>query len=75
MENPGKKGRDTVEVKSAKLQADGRTVFLEIPTIKPVMQMAITYKLKAADGGSVEGAVYNTINWVKEGDDYEEDHR
>lgn len=63
--NPGKKGHDTVEVKSAKLQADGRTVFLEIPTIAPVMQMGITYKLKAADGGRVEGAIYNSINRLK----------
>jgi hypothetical protein len=44
---------------------EGRTVLLEIPGIKPVMQMGITYRLKAADGGWVEGAVYNTINWVK----------
>jgi len=28
------------------------------------MQMGITYRLKGADGGRVEGAVYNTINWV-----------
>jgi hypothetical protein len=63
--NPTKKGHDTVEVKSAKLQADGRTVFLEIPAIAPVMQMGITYKLKAAGGANVEGAVYNTINRVK----------
>jgi glucose/arabinose dehydrogenase len=62
--DPGKKGRDTVEVKSAKLQADGRTVFLEIADVKPVMQMGITYKLKGADGGRVEGEVYNTVNWV-----------
>src|SRR5258707_479922 len=60
--NPAKKGHDTVEVKSAKLQADGRTVFLEIPGLGPVMQMGITYKLKAAGGADVEGAIYNTIN-------------
>ncbi|MDB5323106.1 MAG: hypothetical protein JWN40_4737 [Phycisphaerales bacterium] len=63
--NPTKKGHDTVEVKSAKLQADGRTVFLEISGLAPVMQMAITYKLKAAGGANVEGVVYNTINRVK----------
>jgi glucose/arabinose dehydrogenase len=63
--NPTKKGRDTVDIASAKLQADGRTVFLEMPAIAPVMQMGITYKLKAADGREVEGAVYNTINKVK----------
>lgn len=63
--NPTKKGHDTVEVHSAKLQPDGKTVFLEIPTIAPVMQMGITYKLKATDGHPVEGALYNTINTLK----------
>jgi hypothetical protein len=64
LENPSKKGRDTVELKSAKLSADGRTVMLEMPDIAPVMQMSITYKLRAADGHDVPGAVYNTINKV-----------
>jgi glucose/arabinose dehydrogenase len=63
--NPTKKGHDTAGVKSAKLQPDGRTVFLELPSIAPVMQMAITYKLKAADGANVEGVIYNTINRLK----------
>ncbi|HSI33786.1 MAG TPA: DUF6797 domain-containing protein [Tepidisphaeraceae bacterium] len=66
-ENKTKKGKDTVEVASAKLQPDGRTVFLAMPEIRTVMQMSITYKLKAAGGGgAVEGAVYNTINALAE---------
>jgi glucose/arabinose dehydrogenase len=65
VENPAKKGHDTVEIKSARLQPDGRTVALEIPSVKPVMQMSVTYKLKAADGRDVEGAIYNTINKLK----------
>jgi glucose/arabinose dehydrogenase len=66
VENPTKKGHDTVEIKSAKLQPDGRTVLLEIPSIAPVMQMSISYKVKSADGRDVEGAIYNTINKVPE---------
>ena len=66
VENPTKKGRDTVEVKSAKLAADGRTVFLEMPAIRPVMQMGIAYKLKSAGGRDVSGVVYNTINKLGE---------
>ena len=68
VENKTKKGKDTVEVTSAKLQPDGRTVFLAMPEIRPVMQMSITYKLKAAGpgGAPVEGAVYNTINALAE---------
>jgi glucose/arabinose dehydrogenase len=62
--NPTKKGHDTVDIKSAQLQDDGKTVFLEVPTVAPVMQMSITYKLKAVDGHRVEGAEYNTINTI-----------
>jgi glucose/arabinose dehydrogenase len=62
VESPAKKGRDPVSVESVKLLGDGRTVFLSIPSIRPVMQMGISYHLKSADGKTVEGAVYNTIN-------------
>ncbi|HEY7115169.1 MAG TPA: hypothetical protein VH475_01205, partial [Tepidisphaeraceae bacterium] len=65
VERPTKKGHDTVDVKSARLGADGKTVLLEIPTIAPVMQMEVSYKLKARDGHNVEGAIYNTINRLR----------
>src|ERR1700722_3763178 len=38
-----KAAHDTLEVKSAKLSADGKTVVLTIEGIKPVMQMKIEY--------------------------------
>ena len=60
------KGRDEVEVKSAKLSADGKTVSLEIPEIKPVMQMKIRARLSSADGKRVPVEIYNTINYVPE---------
>lgn len=62
IENPKKQGYDTVEVKSAKLLADGKTVFLEIPAIQPVMQMQIGYSLNAVDGADMKGEIYNTIH-------------
>ena len=62
VENPTKKGRDTVDVTLAKLSTDGKTVFLEMPKIAPVMQMGVTYTLRTAKGKDVEGAFYNTIN-------------
>lgn len=62
--NPGKQGHDSVAIKSVKLSADRKTVFLEIPEIKPVMQMKIRFRLKAADGTPVEHEIYNTINRV-----------
>ena len=60
------KGHDEVEVKSAKLSADGKTVSLEIPEIKPVMQMKIRARLSSADGKRVPVEIYNTINYVPE---------
>jgi type 1 glutamine amidotransferase len=60
--NPAKQGYDTVEVKSARLLPDGKTVFLEIPDLRPVMQMKISYRLDAADGTEMKQDVYNTIH-------------
>ncbi len=62
--NPKQKGRDSVEIKSARLQPDGKTVFLEIENLKPVMQMEIKYSLQSADGSSIDQEVFNTINQV-----------
>ncbi len=53
---------DPVTLKSAKLSADGRTLFLEIPDLKPVMQMKIKYQLKSAAGADAEQEIYQTIN-------------
>jgi hypothetical protein len=60
--DPSRKGHDPVEVKSAHLLADGRTVFLEIAGLRPVMQMEIKHNLDAADGHKIRGVIYATIN-------------
>ncbi|MHA3773347.1 DUF6797 domain-containing protein [Verrucomicrobiota bacterium sgz303538] len=57
-----KKGHDPLTVKSVRIGTDDRTVFLEIPDLKPVMQMSIKYQLKAADGGDIKGEIVNTIH-------------
>ena len=62
VEDPSKKGRDEVELKSVTLSDDARSVLLEIPDLKPVMQMLIQTNIKAADGASIETEVYGTIN-------------
>ncbi|HYG78125.1 MAG TPA: DUF6797 domain-containing protein [Planctomycetota bacterium] len=59
-----KKGRDPVTIKSVKLSADGKTVSLEIPEIKPVHQQFIKYKIKAADGKEIVQDLLHTINKV-----------
>jgi len=62
--DPKKKGRDTVDVKSAKLSADGRTVTLEIPGLQPVMQLGMRARVKAAGGSAVSVDLYGTIHRV-----------
>ena len=60
--DPRQQRHDPVSIKSTKLSSDGKTVFLEIPDLKPAMQMKIQFRLKAADGTPVEYEIYNTIN-------------
>jgi glucose/arabinose dehydrogenase len=62
-EKKDKPAHDTLDVKSAKLSADGKTVVLTIEGIKPVMQMKIEYKhVKAADGTDLHDTIENTIH-------------
>jgi hypothetical protein len=60
--NPQKQGYDTLEIKSAKLASDGKSVLLEIDDLKPVMQMQVAYRIKAADGATIKGDIHNTIH-------------
>jgi hypothetical protein len=45
---------------------DDRTVFLQIPDIKPTWCMEITYSIKSADGEFVDGSIHNTIHRLGE---------
>jgi len=60
--DPDREGHDTLDVRSAKLHADCRTVFLEIPGLKPVMQLQLQYNLNAKEGAPLRGKIYATIN-------------
>lgn len=60
--DPSRKGRDEVEIRSATLLSDERTVFLETSELRPVMQMEVKYNLDAASGQKVRGVFYTTIN-------------
>ena len=64
VDDPKKNGHDPVEISSVTLSADGKTVFLEMPKIRTVMQMKIKYKIAGADGEPVQADYYNTINVV-----------
>ncbi len=63
--DPQQKGEDSVVVKSARLSADGLSVFLETEPLKPVMQMRIKFAIETADGQTLRQEIYNTINRVK----------
>ena len=51
-----------IDVKSAKLAQDGKSVFLEIPEIAPTWGMEIKYSLKSTTGEVVNGTIHNTIH-------------
>jgi hypothetical protein len=59
---PGEIGHDRLSVKSAKLLADGRTIFLEVPGLRPVDQIQVHMDLQAADGQPLRFDLYGTIH-------------
>lgn len=60
--DPRVKTHEQVEVKSVQVSDGGKRVFLEIPAIKPVMQMKIRMKANAKDGAPVSRDLYLTIH-------------
>jgi hypothetical protein len=56
------KQRDALTIKSAKLSADGKTVFLEVPDLLPAMQVQLKYNLETAEGAVVRQEIYHTIH-------------
>jgi hypothetical protein len=68
VKEPKKTGHDQVDVKAATLSADGRTVFLELDEVVPVMQMRIKMDVKGADGAAVKTNIFTTINAVPAGE-------
>jgi hypothetical protein len=49
-------------IRGAKLSADGRTLELDVPDVRPAWCMEIKYTLRAAGGRAVAGAIHNTIH-------------
>lgn len=60
--DPKKEGHDDVPVKSARLLADGRSVFLETAPLESVMQMEIRYSVNARDGAAMRSQLWLTLN-------------
>ena len=59
--NPGRRGHDAVPVRSVHLLADGRSVFVEIPHLHPVMQYHLHLRLKTDAAESFSPDVYGSI--------------
>ncbi len=69
VENPGQRGQDPVEVTTV-LPVDSdekghREIFLEIPDMRPAMQLRLSYTFEAADGTSVSDEIYSTIHALR----------
>jgi type 1 glutamine amidotransferase/glucose/arabinose dehydrogenase len=58
----GVEGHDPVLIQSARLADDGRSVFLAIPALKPVMQLRLRYSVRAGDGVPVKGEIDATLH-------------
>lgn len=59
---PGKQGRDKMEITSAQLSPDLKSVTLKIADLRPAHQMRLQFRLKAKDGATVNHEIYHTIN-------------
>jgi len=61
---PGIQGRDKMDIESAQLQTDGRTVLIKARDLKPVMQMRLQFRLRAKTGEPINSEIYHTINAI-----------
>ncbi len=53
-------------IAAARVTDDDRTVFLEIPDLRPTWCMEITYAIRGASGEAVVGTIDNTIHGLSE---------
>ena len=68
LKRSGEEGRDTHPVESATLSADGKTVFLKIPSLTPTMQFHINITGSFADGIPLDCYLHGTIHTLEDGD-------
>ena len=59
----GSAGHDRANV-AAHLSADGRSVLLVVPDMRPVMQMQLDYDLRSAAGTPIKSSLYLTVHAV-----------
>ena len=61
VKHPGSQGHDRVEILSLQLLQDGKSVFIEIPQLHPVMQFHLYLELKTAKGQAFAPDLYYSI--------------
>ena len=59
--NSGRQGHDLVKIRSLTALEDGRSVFIEIPQLHPVMQLHLYLEFRTADGRKVTSDIYYSI--------------
>ena len=59
--NPGITGHDPVEIRSLQALKDGKSIFVEIPQLHPVMQFHLHLELKTRGGRSIAPDLYYSI--------------
>jgi len=60
--NPDRTGRDVLEFKSAKVLDDQKSVFLEIPNLRPADQVRVKLMIEAADGELIVNEIFGTAH-------------
>ncbi len=63
--DPEQRGNETVNVTSAKLSADGKTVTLDVEDLLPCDQQHIKFRITTADNTQINSEVMHTIHVVK----------
>jgi len=58
----GKPGQDDVRINSAQISKDGRSVFLVVPDMRKVMQLALHFSIQSEGGKSLDHSAYATVN-------------
>lgn len=67
LKRSGEEGRDIHPVQSATLSADGKTVFLKIPSLTPTMQFHVNITGSFADGVPLNCYLHGTIHTLEDG--------
>lgn len=60
--DPKKEGQDDLEIESATLGPDNKTIFLKVADLHPVMQQKLQLDLKSKSGAPIRITLHSTIN-------------